>query len=1665
MQDLRAVGIGRQDRVAMVAPNGPEAVVAFLALSASTSFVPLNPAYRAGEFDFYFTDLKPKALVVPSEMDTAAIDVARKHSIPIIKLSPIRESGTDLFSFQGERRPSASQDGFARAADIALILYTSGTISKPKKVPLTHDNLLSSAGNIVAGLGLSEKDRCLNVMPLFHIHGLVGAVLSSIVAGSSVVCSSGFDPEKFFTWLEEAHPTWYTAVPTIHQAVLSHAPVDRELLGNLSLRFIRSSSAPLPPRLMRELEDLFHVPVIEAYGMTEAAHQIASNPLPPGKRKAGSVGMAVATEIAVIDERGNYLSSGQSGEIVLRGSNIMGGYELGGPSNEEGFTHGWFRTGDEGYLDADGYLFISGRLKEQINRGGEKVSPYEVETVLLEHPAIAQAVVFPLPHTSLGEDVVAAVVLKPHRSISESELQKYTAVRLADFKVPRRVVFVEEIPTGPTGKVQRIGLAERLGLSIIAEGAIECKAEFVAPRNDIERKLAQIWTEALRIDPISIDDNFFELGGQSIMAAQIINRVRMAMKAELSFMTFFENPTVAKMASRIEDWTGHVRAAEPPATVSLSRPSEVLLSSAQQRLWFFDQMEPSSYAFNRPLAFSLSGLLNARVLEQCLNEIVRRHEILRTIFPVVDGQPRQVILPSPSVPFLVIDLSNLPANDREDEALELACDEVRRPFDLACAPLFRAALFRLDEQEHLLTLATHHIAADGWSDGILLREMTVLYEAFNNGDPSPLGELPIQYADYSQWQQSQLEQGTLDQDLSYWTTQLKDLPGPLDLPSDRTRPPVRTYRGRYHNVILPVGLTQSLKELSRREQATLFMTLLTAFKILLSRYTGGKDILVGVPVAGRNQIDTEHLIGVFINILVLRTDLFGNPSFHELLQRVRKTALEAQAHQDLPFERLVEALQPEHDLSYPPLFEVMFQLRNLPGYELALPGLTARAVELDIGTARLDLELEITEQRHSLECRFIYNTDLFDPATIGRMAGHFHNLLQNIVIDPHQRLSDLTILSDSENEQMLVEWNDTQRAYPNVLIHELFEAQVERSPEAVAVVFEDKQLTYRQLNEQSNQLAHYLRNLGVEPEVVVGICVERSLEMVVGLLGIHKAGGAYLPLDPQYPPNRLACMLQDTHTPVLLTQRRLIDVRRDNNPRLSISALSEVEGLDSKLKVVCLDSDWKVIARESEENPRANVSGDNLAYVIYTSGSTGKPKGVEVTHRALTNFTASTCASFALVPDDRVLQFASMSFDVAVEEIFPCLIRGSTLVLRTEAMLDSFFVFLQECRDQRITVLDLPTAYWHELTEKLTSEHLVLSETLRLVIIGGERAVPERLAQWHKAVGNHVRLLNCYGPTEATVEATTWESSGSAAADLPAREIPIGLPIANVRTYVLDRWSNPVPIGVPGELHIGGVGLARGYLNHPDLTAEKFIPDPFGCESGGRLYKTGDVARYLPSGNIEFLGRIDHQVKIRGFRIELGEIEATLSKHPGVRQSIVLVREDQPGEKLLVGYVVGPKDQALATVELRSFLKQKLPDYMAPLFFVFLDALPLTPNGKVDRKALPAPNHGRPELETAFVPPSSPVEKTLSDIWAEVLKIEQIGLYDNFFDLGGHSLLATRVISRLRDAFRVEMPLRLLFEQPTVAGLAERIDTLLWAGERYRPSVTDRSEEREEINL
>ena len=1050
--------------------------------------------------------------------------------------------------------------------------------------------------------------------------------------------------------------------------------------------------------------------------------------------------------------------------------------------------------------------------------------------------------------------------------------------------------------------------------------------------------------------------------------------------------------------------------AESPLTIKkAARDKPIPLSFAQRRLWFLEQLEAVEAVYNLPLKLHLSGRLDIAAVKQTLAEIVRRHEILRTTFDVIDGEPAQIIAPEGKIDLAIVDFSAHSPDERTDQTSRFTREEARRPFDLSKGPLLRATLIRLSDEEHVVLLTMHHIISDGWSMSVLMKEMVTLYEAFSTRKASSLAELPVQYADYAIWQRSESRAAVLEEQLSYWKQRLAGS-SILELPLDYTRPRVQTFNGASQSKELSKTLSAALKALSQREDVTLFMTMLTCFKMLLARYTRQQEIVVGTPVAGRNFLEIENLIGFFINMLALRTDVSGDPSFRELLRRVKESAVEAFEHQDVPFERVVEEVQVERNLDRTPLFQVVFQLQNAAREQMKLPGLSLTSSEpANLEVAKFELTWGIAETPSGLYLMIEYNTDLFQAATIDRMASHFVGLLESIVADPDQRLSALPILSANERQRLLVDWNDTAITFPkDQYVHTLFETEAERSPNTLAVVCGDEQLTYAELNLKANQLAHHLRSLGIGPESLVGVLLERSVPMVVTFLGVLKTGGAYLPLDPAYPRERLAFMLNDSEVTVLLTQPELAHDLGETNAH-----------------VICLDRDWETISHQECGNPGVEITPENLAYVIYTSGSTGQPKGVQVPHRGLLNLVHWHHEFYQVIASDRATQLAGVGFDASVWELWPYLTAGACLYIIDDETRNTPEQLQQWLIRNAITISFLPTP----LAESVLSLEWPDEARLRAILTGGDKlhvSGPEFAP---------FALFNNYGPTENSVVAT----AGSVSLRTPTSRLPdIGRPIANVEVYLLDDQMQPVPPGVGGELYIGGESLARGYLKRAELTAERFLPHPFATQPGARLYRTGDLARYLEDGQIDFLGRLDQQVKVRGYRIELGEIEAVLSMHEKVREAVVAVRTEG-NEKRLVAYVA-PAGQDVQIDELRRYLRERLPDYMIPSHFIVLETLPLTANGKIDREALLTlqPTASGPDIASGAT--GTPVEEILAGIWSEVLNLTNVRVDDNFFDVGGHSLLATQLISRVREAFRIELPLRNLFEEPTVTGLAALIE-------------------------
>lgn len=1619
---LRIHGVGRESLVGICVDRSLEMAVGILGiLKSGGAYLPLDPDYPEERLAFMLNDARPSLVITKADL---------ANHLPQNQKRILMDTEWPAIAEQADTNLTNTP----RPDDLAYVIYTSGSTGEPKGVMIEHGNLANYLLALNHELGISRGDIYLHTASIAFSSSRRQLMLPLSQGATVLIATSDQrkDPLALFEMIKDRGVTVMDAVPSFWRSCTStleglNEETRRELLDN-RLRLLLSASEPLLSDIPRTWMSQFGHAAdhVHMFGQTETAGIVSLyhvQPVIDDELSVVPIGRPIAnSEIYILDTDRRPCPAAVAGELYIGGAGVGRGY-LNRPdltaekfiphpfSEQEGAR--LYRTGDWARYRSDGQIEFVGRRDQQVKLRGFRIELGEVETALAKHSLIRECAVITRQDDRAGTRLIAYFVSNSSSvKLSAGELRSFLSAHLPEYAIPSAFIQMDALPLSANGKVNRLSLPE--------PGAARphLSSDFVAPRNPDEARLAAIWSEVLRLEQVGVNDNFFELGGHSLLAAQVIARVRAEFRIETSLRCLFEAPTVALMVSSFEstgttDDDSLMRRIDPSA-----RGDEAPLSFTQQQFWLLDQAEPDS-CYNICTALRIEGPLEVQRLRQALELIVARHEILRTNIEMKDGVAVQVIAQSMRLPFDVSDLRQLSVSEREAEIQRLVKTESELPFDLSAGPLLRIKLLATSADESVLLVTVHHFVCDGWSVGVLLRELATLYQDSGAGRSASLPQLRIQYADYALWQRQRLSGQWFEQQLEYWRKQMAGAAPILDLPTDYSRPEQRSVTGAQDSIRLPVNLTEAIGKLSRQEGVTLFMTLLAAFQTLLFRYTGQEDIVVGSPVAGRSMLETEDLIGSFVNTLALRADFTGKPTFREFLGRVRAATLGALSHQDVPFEKLVEELNPERKRNRTPLFQTMFALRNTPASDTAIEGLTITPLRIPDAKARFDLTLEAEEEPEGLHLCFEYDSELFRPETITRMLGHFQNLLQAVVADPAQRVSDLALLTDGERNQILNEWNQNRIAIPDdVCIHTLFEAQVERTPEATAVEFQGESLNYRQLNQRANQLAHALRNRGVGPDTLVGICVHRSLEMMVGMLGVLKAGGAYVPIDPAYPADRLAFMIEDAGLSLILTQERLAS----DIPTGSAASL-------------CLDKDWATIAKESDENPAPNVVPANLAYVIYTSGSTGNPKGVMIEHRSLVNFTVTAAAAYKIGPADRVLQFASLSFDISVEEIYPALTCGATVVLRTDEMISSARDFMHYCKEWRTTILDLPTAYWHELTEALNTVDLKLPEAVRLVIIGGEKAAFDRVRAWHEQVGNGVRLVNTYGPTETTVAVTICDLRADDQ-ELKLNTVPIGRPFANATAYLLDESLRPVPIGAPGELYIGGPGVARGYVNRPDLTAEKFILDPFGNDRGARLYKTGDLVRYRPDGNIEFLGRVDNQIKIRGFRVELEEIELALRSQSGVSDCVVVLHEESDGDKRLFAYVVAAAGCELAISELRHYLRTKLPSYMVPAWFEIIDALPLLPSGKINRRALPAPRFWRTEADESFIAPRTPIERLLAVEWCDVLKLERIGIHDNFFELGGHSLLAAKVVSRVRGSLEIQFGMVDLFQAPTIAGLA-----------------------------
>ncbi|RMH08750.1 MAG: amino acid adenylation domain-containing protein [Nitrospirae bacterium] len=1695
---LCELGVHKGTCVGLCMDRAIEMIVGLLGiLKAGAAYVPLDPTYPDERLHFMMDDTRMRVVLTQARFRERFRD-RRVHVVCLDSEWRTIAQPKGAFS-------SCSVTGEA----LAYVMYTSGSTGRPKGVCIPHRGVV----RLVKGqdyVDFHAPQVFLHLAPLafdastFEIWGplLNGATL--------VIAPPGpFSLEELGRVVREYGITtlWLTA-DVFHRMVEAHldalAPIQQLIAGGDVLSV---------PHVNRMHEAFPECRLINGYGPTENTTFTCCYPITSTIPLESSVpiGRPLAnTQVYILDAHRQPVPIGVVGELYVGGDGLAQGYlnqpELTAqrfiPSPLTPHRHGdadrpstrrsstrqsstrLYRTGDLACYRPDGTLEFHGRVDRQVKVRGYRVELEEIEAAIRQYPAVQDVAVVlqEMPGKRSAEQLaearpekglVAYVILREAVPNIHRALRSFLKAKVPSHLLPAHIRILDTLPRLAHGKVDYHALAARESV---------CREEyeiFRLPRDPIEESLAEIWREVLGVKDIGIDENFFELGGHSLLVTQVLSRVQHVFHVDLPVRCLFEQATLAEFAACVREALkgkdhGSPVPPEPSSQgviVPLSKAQPFPLSFSQERMWFLNQLEGGGTAYTMPLAVRLRGPIQIESLVAAINEIWRRHEVLRTTVEVNEGRPVPVVHPPNHVDVPLVDLHAIPEMDRMRAFERHARRDIEQPFDLARGPLFRATVFRLHETEHILLVLMHHLVSDAWSWSVFFHELETLYAAFVQKRPSPLADLSIQYRDFAYWQRHWFRGEVLNTQLAYWKRQLANAPFVLDLPTDRPRLARQTFHGATEWVELPAHLMEQVTALSQRAGVTLFMLMLAAFNVLLYRYTRQADLLVGVPIANRRWLETEQLIGTFVNTLVLRTDLSGSPSFRTLLGRVKAATLDAYAHQDLPFEQLVEALRPPRDLSRSPLFQVMFSMPNVPMPALRWTDLDVEVVPLDRGGAQFDLTATIADMpKRGYVASFEYNTDLFTGATIRRMLQQYQRLLEAAVASPDHSIETLPLMAESERHHVLVEWNRTEQHFSHgQCLHHAFERQVEKTPDAVAIISGEERVSYRQLNQRANQVAHYLRNAGVSSEALVGILLDRSVNLVVALLGVLKAGGAYVPLDPSYPAERVRFMLEDAQVSVLLTQETFIQ----SIPPVPVKANGSSRSFGGPLVI---NMTQETFVTEPTDDLQAAVQPTNLAYVIYTSGSTGQPKGVMITHRSLVNFMEAMQKEPGLSPNDVLLAVTSLSFDIAALELFLPLLVGARVVLASREIAADGMQLRKLLLDSGATVMQGTPATWRLLLDAGWKGNKGFR-----ALCGGE-ALPRSLA--NRLLEHGVELWNLYGPTETTI----WSAVHRVHPD--EGPVPIGRPIANTRFYVLDGHGQPVPIGVPGELYIGGEGLARGYLRRPDLTDQKFVSDPFHTGPLARLYRTGDLVKYRPDGTLEFLGRLDHQVKLRGFRIELGEIEAVLNQHPAVDHSVVTVVEcdgvDEPGpapafrdptdRKSLVAYVV-PTNRSLVQVrrpagvmldrvqqipfaetaalraELREFLRQRLPDYMIPSGFVFVKAFPLTPNGKIDRQRLPRPIR-EPAPSAAKVAPRTMLEQQLLGIWIQVLGTPDIGVYDDFFELGGHSLLATQVLARVYADLGVELSLATLFEYPTIAELAQFLSSFRVEASTPQPAQT-----------
>ncbi|MET4565058.1 non-ribosomal peptide synthetase DhbF [Bacillus subtilis] len=1605
-------GIGPEQFVALALPRSPEMVASMLGvLKTGAAYLPLDPEFPADRISYMLEDAKPSCIITTEEIAASLPD---NLAVPELVLD--QAVTQEIIKRYSPENPDVS----VSLDHPAYIIYTSGSTGRPKGVVVTQKSLSNFLLSMQEAFSLGEEDRLLAVTTVaFDISAL--ELYLPLISGAQIVIAKKEtirEPQALAQMIENFDINIMQATPTLWHALVTSEP--EKLRG---LRVLVGGEA-LPSGLLQALQDL-HCSVTNLYGPTETTIWSAAAFLEEGLQGVPPIGKPIwNTQVYVLDNGLQPVPPGVVGELYIAGTGLARGYFHRPDLTAERFVadpYGppgtrMYRTGDQARWRADGSLDYIGRADHQIKIRGFRIELGEIDAVLANHPHIEQASVV-VREDQPGDKRLAAYVVADG-AIDTAELRRYMGASLPDYMVPAAFVEMDELPLTPNGKLDRKALPAPDFSTSVSDRS---------PRTPQEEILCDLFAEVLGLARVGIDDSFFELGGHSLLAARLMSRIREVMGAELGIAKLFDEPTVAGLAAHLD-----LAQSARPALQRAERPEKIPLSFAQRRLWFLHCLEGPSPTYNIPVAVRLSGELDQGLLKAALYDLVCRHESLRTIFPESQGTSYQHILDADQDhPELhVTEIAEKELSDRLAEA-------VRYSFDLAAEPAFRAELFVIGPDEYVLLLLVHHIVGDGWSLTPLTRDLGTAYAARCHGRSPEWAPLAVQYADYALWQQELLgnennPNSLIAGQLAFWKETLKNLPDQLELPTDYSRPAEPSHDGDTIHFRIEPEFHKRLQELARANRVSLFMVLQSGLAALLTRLGAGTDIPIGSPIAGRNDDALGDLVGLFINTLVLRTDTSGDPSFRELLDRVRKVNLAAYDNQDLPFERLVEVLNPARSRATHPLFQIMLAFQNTPDAELHLPDMESSLRINSVGSAKFDLTLEISEDRladgtpNGMEGLLEYSTDLFKRETAQALADRLMRLLEAAESDPDKQIGNLDILAPEERSSMVTDWQSVSEKIPHACLPEQFEKQAALRPDAIAVVYENQALNYAELNERANRLARMLISEGVGPEQFVALALPRSLEMAVGLLAVLKAGAAYLPLDPDYPADRIAFMLKDAKPAFIMTNTK---------------AANHIPPVENVPKIVLDDPE---LAEKLNTYPAGNpknkdrtqpLSPLNTAYVIYTSGSTGVPKGVMIPHQNVTRLFAATEHWFRFSSDDIWTMFHSYAFDFSVWEIWGPLLHGGRLVIVPHHVSRSPEAFLRLLVKEGVTVLNqTPSAFYQFMQAEREQPDLGQALSLRYVIFGGEALELSRLEDWYnRHPENRPQLINMYGITETTVHVSYIELDRSMAA-LRANSL-IGCGIPDLGVYVLDERLQPVPPGVAGELYVSGAGLARGYLGRPGLTSERFIADPFG-PPGTRMYRTGDVARLRADGSLDYVGRADHQVKIRGFRIELGEIEAALVQHPQLEDAAVIVREDQPGDKRLAAYVI-PSEETFDTAELRKYAAERLPDYMVPAAFMTMKELPLTPNGKLDRKALLAPDFAAAVTGRG---PRTPQEEILCDLFMEVLHLPRVGIDDRFFDLGGHSLLAVQLMSRIREALGVELSIGNLFEAPTVAGLAERLE-------------------------